>query len=58
MYVTITNQHLKYYEFLFADIFYNHGCKCIEFEALTLTDASTVMHMFVTVTDKAHGYPT
>jgi len=28
MYVTITNQHLKYYELLFADIVYNHAiCK-------------------------------
>jgi len=42
---------------LFAYIFYNHGCKCVEFEALTLTDTSTVaVHMFVT--DMAHGYST
>jgi len=27
----------------FADIFCNHGCKCVEFEALTLTDSSTVV---------------
>jgi len=34
---------------LFADIFYNHGCKCVEFEALTLTDTLTVVvHIFVT----------
>ena len=40
---------------LFADIFYNHSCKCIEFEPLTLTDTSTVVvRMFVT--DMAHGY--
>ena len=37
---------------LFADIFYNHGCKRVEFEALTLTDTSTVVvHMFVIVSD-------
>jgi len=42
---------------LFADIFYNHGCKSVVFETLTLTDTSTV-HMFVIVTDMAHGYST
>ena len=46
---------------LFADIFYtsNHGCKHVEFEALTITDTSTVVvHMYVIVTDMAHGCST
>jgi len=42
---------------VFADIFYNDGCKRVAFEALTLTDTLTVVvPMFVP--DMAHGYST